>query len=81
VRFDEGLIIRDKIYNKLAENNIICRKYWYPLISDHDVYSKYKKNNLVNSKRLSESLLALPIYIDLSKDIIIKIINIIKSNI
>ena len=81
VFFNEGIVIRDKIYTKLQENNINCRKYWYPLISDHDIYSKCKKYELTNSIMLSENTLSLPIYADLDKDIIMQIINIIKKNI
>jgi len=65
--FTKGLSIRDKIYDIFMKHNIVCRKYWYPLISDHDIYSKCKKHNLINSKKLSDSNLCLPIYPDLTK--------------
>jgi dTDP-4-amino-4,6-dideoxy-D-glucose transaminase len=65
--FVKGLSIRDKIHDIFIANNIICRKYWYPLITDHDIYSKCNKHNLVNSRKLSDSVLCLPIYPDLTK--------------
>lgn len=68
---------RDALFNKLAENNIISRKYFYPLITDFSVYKKYS-NNTENAKNLSESVVCLPIYPSLSYDDIMKIIDIIK---
>jgi dTDP-4-amino-4,6-dideoxygalactose transaminase len=65
--FARWLSIRDKIHDIFIANNIICRKYWYPLITDHDIYSKCNKHNLVNSRKLSDSVLCLPIYPDLTK--------------
>jgi dTDP-4-amino-4,6-dideoxygalactose transaminase len=65
--FVRGLSIRDEIHDIFIANNIICRKYWYPLITDHDIYSKCNKHNLVNSRKLSNSTLCLPIYPDLTK--------------
>ena len=64
--FEAGISKRDQIHKKLYDQNIICRKYWYPLISDHDIYSRYKKVNLINSKILSDSILCLPLYPDLT---------------
>ena len=64
--FEAGISKRDQVHKKLYDQNIICRKYWYPLISDHDIYSRYKKVNLINSKILSDSILCLPLYPDLT---------------
>ena len=60
-------IKREKIFKKLRNDNIYCRKYWYPLISDHSIYRHDKKHDLVNAKELSNSVLCLPIYPSLSK--------------
>ncbi len=75
--FKEGFAKREYVYNKLLDNNIICRKYWYPLITSHDNYKKFKINELSNAKRLSEEVLCLPIYPELIADDIKRIINII----
>ena len=66
VFFNKGISIRDRIHDEFKKQNIICRKYWYPLISDHDIYSRCKKVNLINSKILSDSILCLPLYPDLT---------------
>jgi len=79
VFFNEGIKIRDRIQNKLYQNNIICRKYWYPLICDHAVYATCRKINIINSKILSNSILCLPIYPDLTDIELYQIIDIIKK--
>ncbi len=77
--FTEGILARDRTYNALSSQNIICRKYWYPLISDHNIYSSCTKNNLINSRKLSDSVLCLPIYPELEKPVIKNIIGIIEA--
>ena len=65
--FKEGFEKREQIFKKLLKNNIFCRKYWYPLISDHSVYKNDKKYDLTNARELSNCVLCLPIYPNLSK--------------
>ncbi len=67
----------------LKKSNIFARKYFYPLISDLPIYSKLPsavKKNLPVSARISQQILCLPLYSDLEYGVIIKIIEIIKSN-
>ncbi len=78
--FNDGLKTREKIYNKLIEQNIFCRKYWYPIITSHDIYKNYHKKDLVESKRLSNSVLCLPIYPGLSTQNINRIIDILTRS-
>lgn len=74
-------LTRDELYQKLKENNIIARKYFYPLISEFSVYKNDIKLNAANipaAKYRAEQVLCLPIYPDLSvddQDIIISIIS------
>ncbi|MBI87324.1 MAG: aminotransferase [Candidatus Marinimicrobia bacterium] len=75
--FLEGRKTRDLAFKKMKEHNIICRKYWSPLITDHNPYSKMKLYELKNAKKLSDRVLCLPIYPDIEKadlDRILKII-------
>ena len=65
--FDNGQAIRDHIYNEMRENNIFCRKYWYPLITNHSIYRSLVGCDLPNARKLSESVLCLPIYPDLDR--------------
>jgi dTDP-4-amino-4,6-dideoxygalactose transaminase len=62
---------RDKLYEKLRENNIYARRYFYPLISNLPIYSSLssaKKNNLPIANSIAEEVISLPIYPDLSED-------------
>tara|TARA_X000000950_G_scaffold19101_1_gene20671 strand:+ start:1633 stop:2721 length:1089 start_codon:yes stop_codon:yes gene_type:complete len=73
--FNEGKNKRDKIYEALKIKKINCRKYWYPLITEHPMYINA---NLKNAKHLSEKILALPIYPFLeayTQNVIIETIN------
>lgn len=75
-------IVRDNIYNILKSNNIISRKYFYPTIPEFDPYKKYLDNDDIinNAKKLSQKILCLPMYPELKKNEIIKIINLINKN-
>ena len=79
VFFNEGIVVRDKVYKTLKDKNIICRKYWYPLLPDHKFYNNSIINDLTNARRLSESVLCLPIYPDLKSKNINLIIQVIEN--
>ena len=81
VFFNEGIFMRDKVYKNLLKENIICRKYWFPLLTDHVFYKNSLKSDLGNSRKLSESVLCLPIYPDLNQKDINKITRLIKKTI
>ena len=79
--FNEGHDIREAILSELKENNIHCRKYWFPLLNKHPYYSSIR-NDVQNAQSLSESVLTLPMGNDVSQrsikiisQIIRKIIN------
>ena len=59
---------RDQLYEYLKQFNIFTRRYFYPLISDFEIYSKYKKYDLSKSKTLSNSVLCLPIHDNMTID-------------
>jgi dTDP-4-amino-4,6-dideoxygalactose transaminase len=77
--FDNGQAIRDHIYNEMRENNIFCRKYWYPLITNHSIYRSLVGCDLPNARKLSESVLCLPIYPDLDTEDVKAVIKIIQK--
>lgn len=68
---DKFGISRDELYNELKNYNILTRKYFYPLVTDFGCYrSEYKKTNIPVAKKISQEILCLPLYYDLSfKDI------------
>lgn len=77
--FNDGLQKRDYVYQKMRENNIFPRKYWYPLISKFDNYNFKGSNSTKNAIDLSERVLCLPIYPDLSMADCRRIIRILKD--
>lgn len=64
-------ISRDDLYEKLKENNIYARRYFYPLVSTFKPYNTYRSSDLGNlhyALKLSDQVLCLPIFSDLKED-------------
>ncbi len=60
---------RDEVSEKLSNNNIFARKYFYPLISDFDCYKdEFDSSKTPVAKKVSEQILTLPLYADLTDD-------------
>ncbi len=71
---------RDSLYEKLKANNILGRRYFYPLISNFPVYrglESANSKNLVNANKLANQVLCLPMYAGLSDEDIGRICNIV----
>lgn len=69
---------RDSLYAKLKENNILGRRYFYPLISNFPVYKGLESSNPANlpiATKLAEQVLCLPMYADLTDDDIERIVS------
>lgn len=70
---------RNQLFDKLAENNIFVRKYFYPLTNEYECYEeKFSRADTPIAKSISEHILALPIYADLSITQVLYIVNSIK---
>lgn len=68
---------RDQLYKKLKDNNIFSRRYFYPLITDFEIYNDVTEDFYM-AKVISNKVLCLPIHNDLSLsdlDEVIKVIN------
>lgn len=73
---------RDNIKAKLHENNIESRKYFYPLTCDFDCYigNSYKgSDNIPVARRISQNVLALPLYADLMLEDVDRICDLILA--
>lgn len=73
---------RDELYAKLKENNILGRRYFYPLISEFSPYKDYpsaKTENLPAATRLANSVLCLPMYAFMEDEDIQRVISVIKG--
>jgi dTDP-4-amino-4,6-dideoxygalactose transaminase len=71
---------RDALYQRLKDNNIFARRYFYPLISDFPIYRSIPSahpENLPIANRVAEQVLCLPIYPALSAEDQQRIIKII----
>jgi dTDP-4-amino-4,6-dideoxygalactose transaminase len=54
---------RDELYNRLVENGIHARKYFYPITADQACFkNKYISNRLDIARLLAHKVLMLPIY-------------------
>lgn len=71
---------RDALYAKLKENNILGRRYFYPLISNFPVYrglESARPENLPVATKLAEQVLCLPMYADLTDDDIARVVKVV----
>jgi dTDP-4-amino-4,6-dideoxygalactose transaminase len=75
-------LARDELYQRLRDQGIYVRRYFYPLISEFPVYRGLKSSNVDNlpvALDASLRVLCLPIYPDLNMDIQDKIIHCIST--
>lgn len=76
-------LTRDQLYQKLKDNNIYSRRYFYPLISDFSMYqglASAQAENLPDANLVSQQVLCLPIYPNLSIHNVEKILQLIKEH-
>ncbi|MBB5336843.1 DegT/DnrJ/EryC1/StrS family aminotransferase [Pectinatus brassicae] len=72
---------RNNLFEQLKQYNIFARKYFYPLTCDSQCFLEQYKNVLLPVARyVSDRILTLPIYGDLSEDIVLNICEIIEQN-
>ena len=82
VVFDEKVFgfTRNEVCDKLKENNIFARKYFYPLTNSFDCYhGEFDVNKTPVAQRISKRVLTLPLYADLSLEDVDKICDIILN--
>lgn len=73
---------RDSLYAKLKENNILGRRYFYPLISEFVTYKgleSAKKENLPVAHKLADSVICLPLYADLTDEDVDRVIEVVRG--
>lgn len=75
---DEFGKTRDEVMHELAKNSIFARKYFYPLTSDFECYNNiYDSNETPVAKYISDRVLTLPLYADLSLEKVNEICDIV----
>ena len=80
VVFDGYKMTRDEVFEKLRDNDIIARKYFYPLTNSFECYrGQYDVDKTPVAKYIAERVLTLPLYADLALEDVDRICEIIKS--
>lgn len=75
-------ISRNALYQKLKDQNIYARRYFYPLISDFPMYRglpSARRENLPVATDIAFKVLCLPIYPELTNDSLQRIVNLIAE--
>jgi dTDP-4-amino-4,6-dideoxygalactose transaminase len=73
---------RDQLYQKLKQNGIYGRRYFYPLISEFPMYKSLDSanpGNLTVAERIAEQVICMPIYPALEPEIVTKISTLIRN--
>lgn len=69
---------RDELYFKMKEQNVLGRRYFYPLISEFSTYrglESAKPENLPEAHKMANSVICLPMHHALTDDDVIRITN------
>ena len=70
---------RDQLFNYLRRYNIFARKYFYPLCTDYAFFKKDNNPQLPIATKISNRILCLPLYGELTQDEINKICEILLN--
>lgn len=78
VVFDGYKLNRDEVFENLKEENIIARKYFYPLTNSFECYKgKFNVEKTPIAKYIADRVLTLPLYADLNLEDVDRICDII----
>lgn len=73
---------RDELYEKMKENNVLGRRYFYPLISTFSPYSAYpssSSDNLPVATQWADMVICLPMHHDLSENEVKRVIDCVQK--
>lgn len=71
---------RDELYEKMKANNVLGRRYFYPLISTFSTYRGYESanpKNLPKAHKMADSVICLPMHHELSAEDIDRVLELI----
>lgn len=71
-------ITRDELFLKMKAENVLARRYFYPLISEFSTYRSLpsaSKENLPNAHKMADSVLCLPMHHQLSEEDLNRILS------
>lgn len=78
VNAEEYGMTRDELYFKMKEQNVLGRRYFYPLISTFSTYrglESSRPGNLPNAHKMADSVICLPMHHELSAKDIERVLN------
>jgi len=73
---------RDELYFKMKEQNVLGRRYFYPLISEFSTYrglESAQRENLPVAHRIADSVICLPMYHNLTESEVNRVIDQIRK--
>ena len=73
---------RDELYFKMKEQNVLGRRYFYPLISTFSTYrglDSARPENLPNAHKMADQVICLPMHHALSEEDVMRILNVIMD--
>lgn len=76
-QFDGYKYNRDEVADRLSAENIFARKYFYPITNEFSCYKDKFRGETPIAKHISENVLTLPMYADLSTEDVDRICDII----
>lgn len=80
INAEEYGLTRDELYFKLKENDVLGRRYFYPLISEFSTYrglESAKRENLSIAVKIADSVICLPMYHNLNEEDVTRIVGLI----
>lgn len=75
-------ISRDALYEKMKANNVLGRRYFYPLITDFDPYKDIPSANPANlpvANRIAKQVICLPMHHALSEEDVKRVIDCVRN--
>ncbi len=75
---DKYGITRDELYFKMKDQNVLGRRYFYPLISEFSTYrglDSARPDNLPNAHKMADTVICLPMHHELSDEEIKRVID------
>lgn len=79
---DKYGMTRDALYEKMKSNNVLGRRYFFPLISDFTTYRglpSASRENLPNAHRMASSVICLPMHPSLTDSDLERVINVVSK--
>ena len=75
-------ISRDALYEKMKANNVLGRRYFYPLITDFDPYKNIPSANPANlpvANKIANQVICLPMHHALSDEDVKRVIDCVRN--